>query len=103
VATELRHDPDLAAVVRVAFERARESGELSRGPFPPLEPSIPAEAAKVIAEWLRDGEYDAAIDRIAAEDPDLANPVVEGLAVVIDDRSPTRCAGRIRLRRPGPG
>jgi hypothetical protein len=34
---------------------------------------IPAGAATVIAEWLRDGGCDAAIDRIAAEDADLAN------------------------------
>ena len=73
VATELHLEPDLAAAVHAAQERARESGELPRGTFPPLEPTIPPEAATVIAGWLRDGGYDAAIGQIAAEDPDLAN------------------------------
>ena len=73
MATELHLEPDLAAVVQAARERAQESGELPRATFPPLEPTIPSEAATVIAGWLRDGGYDAAIGRIAAEDPDLAN------------------------------
>jgi len=73
VATELHLEPDLATVVEAARERARESGELPRGTFPPLKPTIPPEAAGVLASWLRDGGYDAAISRIAAEDPDLAN------------------------------
>jgi hypothetical protein len=73
VGTELRLEPDLAAVVKAARERAEESGELPRGTFPPLEATIPPEAAPAIAAWLRDGGYDAAIERIAAEDPDLAN------------------------------
>jgi hypothetical protein len=73
VATELHLDPDLAAVVKAARERAEESGELPRGTFPPPEATIPSEAAPAIAAWLRDGGYDAAIERIAVEDPDLAN------------------------------
>jgi hypothetical protein len=63
----------LAAVVQATRGRAQESGELPRGTFPPLEPTIPQEAATVIAAWLRGGVYDAAIERIAAKDPDLAN------------------------------
>jgi hypothetical protein len=73
VATELHLDPDLAAVVQLARMRIDESGELPRGPFPPFESAIPPEAATIVADWLRDGGFDEAIDRIAAEDPDLAN------------------------------
>jgi hypothetical protein len=71
--TELRLDPELAAVVERARRRAEETGEFPRGPFPPFESSIPPEAAELIREWLRDGGYDEAIAQIAAEDPDLAN------------------------------
>ena len=73
MATELRLDPELAAVVERARRRAREMGELPRGPFAPSESSIPPEVAEVILAWLRDGGYDEAVARIAAEDPDLAN------------------------------
>jgi hypothetical protein len=73
MATELRLDPHLAAIVESARQRAHEMGELPRGPFPPFKSQIPPEAAEVIREWLRDGGYDAAIAQIAAEDPDLAN------------------------------
>ncbi len=73
VATGLHLEPGLAAVVQAARERAEDSGELPRGTFLPLESTIPTEAATVIGEWLRDGGYDAAIGRIAAEEPDLAN------------------------------
>jgi len=73
MATELRLDPQLAAVVVSARRRAHEMGELPRGPFPPFESQIAPAAAEVIREWLRDGGYDSAIAQIAAEDPDLAN------------------------------
>jgi hypothetical protein len=53
--------------------RIEESGELPRGPFQPFESTIPPEAATVVAHWLSDGGFDEAIDRIAAEDADLAN------------------------------
>jgi hypothetical protein len=73
VTTDLHLDPELAALLQRLRQRAVESGELPRGPFPPGEPTIPTDAANVIREWLRDGGYDAAIVRIAADDPDLAN------------------------------
>ncbi len=72
MATELHLEPELAAVVQQARQRAEE-GELARGPFPPFESTIPTEAGKVIAQWLRDGGYDDAVALIGAEDPDLAN------------------------------
>ncbi|PZS17353.1 MAG: hypothetical protein DLM54_09815 [Acidimicrobiales bacterium] len=73
MATELHLDPELAATVRLAQRRAEDAGELPRGSLTASEPTIPPEAAKVIADWLRDGGYDEAIARIATEDPDLAN------------------------------
>lgn len=73
MATELRLDQELADVVQRGRRRAREAGELPRGPFPHYEPPIPPEAAAAVSDWLRDGGYDEAIARIVAEDPDLAN------------------------------
>ena len=59
-------------MVEQARRRAVEMGEIPAraGRF---EPPIPPEAREIIAEWLRDGGYEAAIAQIAAEDPDLAN------------------------------
>lgn len=73
MATTLRLDPDLAAVVERARRRAVEMGELPRGPFAPHESKIPAEVADVILGLLRDGTYAEAVARIAAEDPELAD------------------------------
>lgn len=72
MATELPLDPEFAAVVERARRRAIENGEIpaQAGAF---DPPIPVEARAIIAEWLRDGGYEAAIAEIAAEDPDLAN------------------------------
>lgn len=73
MATELRLDAELAALVERARRRAEAMGELPRGPFGEFESNIPPEAAEAILGWLRDGGYDEAVARIAAEDPDLAN------------------------------
>jgi len=73
VATELHLTADLAAAVVHARHRAEAHGEIQRGPFPAFESTISPEDAEIIAQWLRDGSYDEAIARIAAEDPDLAN------------------------------
>jgi hypothetical protein len=73
MATRLRLDPELTAVVERARRQAEEAGELKRGPFPPFESNIPPEAADALVEWLRDGGYEAAVAQIALEDPDLAN------------------------------
>ena len=73
VATKLRLDPELAAVVERARRRAEAMGELPRAPFPPFEPKIPPEVGQVMLEMLRDGTYDQVVARIAAEDPELAD------------------------------
>ncbi len=73
MATNLHLDPELADVVSRARQRAEEMGEFPRGPFPPFKSNIPSEAAKTLVEWLRNGGFDEAVARIAAEDPDLAN------------------------------
>ncbi|MGH9131314.1 MAG: hypothetical protein ACRDWV_06490 [Acidimicrobiales bacterium] len=73
MASGLHLEPELAAVVQQARQRAKEAGELARGPFPPFESTIPTEAGQVIGHWLRDGGYDIAIALIGADDPDLAN------------------------------
>ena len=73
MATTLRLDPELAAVVERARRRAEEMGELPRGPFPPFESTIPPDVAEIILELLRDGTYADAVARVAAEDPELAD------------------------------
>ena len=71
MATEFHLDPQFASVVERARRRAAAAGELpARGGE--FESEIPIEARAAIAEWLRDGGYDAALAQIAAEDPDLA-------------------------------
>jgi len=87
MATNLHLDPELAAVVGNARQRAMDMGELPRGPFPPFESKIPLEAADALAGWLRGGGYDEAVARVGAEDPDLATEWwPPGVALVIDDR-----------------
>ena len=67
-------DPEFEGIVARARQHAAELGELrkerERKPFvSPLDPEVQA----ILAEWLRDGGYEAAIAEIAAQDPDLAN------------------------------
>ncbi|MGH9293501.1 MAG: hypothetical protein ACRD0B_04040 [Acidimicrobiales bacterium] len=50
MATELRLDPELAAVVELARRRALRMGELRRGPFPPFKSTIPPEARRVVVQ-----------------------------------------------------
>ena len=69
--TNLRLDPALAAVVERGRERMAASGEWPR-PATSFRPDLPAEAVRVITEWLDEGGYDQAVGQIAAEDPDLA-------------------------------
>jgi len=73
MATKLRLDPDLAAVVERARRRAVESGELARGPLQPAEPVLPPDVGDVLLEMLRDGTYAEAVARTVAEDPELAD------------------------------
>jgi hypothetical protein len=72
VATNLRLDPELAAVVERARQRAAAAGELTpaRGlPGPAMRPEV----GEVILELLRDGTYAKAVARIVAEDTELAD------------------------------
>lgn len=65
--------PELREVVERARRAAEEAGELSPPGVGPLRCTIPVEAREAIIELLRDGTYAAAVARIAAEDPDLAD------------------------------
>jgi len=73
MSTGLRLDPELASVVERARRRARKLGEIPHTGGEPAEAAISAEAKEIIAGWLRDGGYEAAIASIGAQDPDLAN------------------------------
>ena len=65
--------PELGRVVERARQAAEAAGEL-RPPAPgPLQSTIPVEAREAIVGLLRDGTYAAAVARVAAEDPDLAD------------------------------
>ena len=66
-------DPELRELVARARRRAEEAGELRPPARGPLRTSISVEVGAVIMELLRDGTYAAAVARIAAEDPDLAD------------------------------
>jgi hypothetical protein len=72
VATNLRLDPELAAVVERARKRAAAAGELTpaRGE---LGPTLRPEVGELILQLLRDGTYAKAVERIVAEDPELAD------------------------------
>lgn len=74
MATALRLDPELSAVVQRARRRAEELGELPGEPISSLEPRISLEVGEVILELLRDGTYAAAVERIVADDPELTDP-----------------------------
>jgi hypothetical protein len=55
-----------------AWRLTRSSGELQARPGPYRSP-VPPEAADAVLELLRDGTYAAAVARVVAEDPDLAD------------------------------
>ena len=66
-------DPELAAVVARARSLAVQSGELLDGSgIGDLAATVPAEARPLLAQWLRDGGYAAALAQIVADDPSLA-------------------------------
>jgi len=71
MATRLKPDPELQAVVERARAQAREQGELLDGlGAPPSEGLSPAIRAAV-ADWVDSGDYDRAVAEIVADDPDL--------------------------------
>lgn len=70
--TKLRLDPDLAATVERARQRALATGELPAAEGSQVKLRIPPEVGAAIGGLLRDGTYAEAVARVAAEDPDLA-------------------------------
>jgi hypothetical protein len=72
VTAGLHLDSELADVVERARRLAAKTGEWPREAIQPFGSTIPTEAADVMSAWLRDGGYDEAVARVAAEDPDLA-------------------------------
>jgi hypothetical protein len=65
--------PQLREAVVRARQAAEAAGEL-RPPEPgPCRSPLPPEAAEAILELLRDGTYAAAVARVVAEDPELAD------------------------------
>jgi hypothetical protein len=60
-------------VVERARRAAEAAGELRPPAAGPLRSTIPAEAREAIIGLLRDGTYAAAVARIGADDPDLAD------------------------------
>ena len=64
--------PDLQAVVELARESARASGELLDGPgTPPPSDGLSAAVRAGVADWVDSGDYDRAVAEIVAGDPDL--------------------------------
>jgi hypothetical protein len=65
--------PELRRVVEQARQAAEAVGELRPPAAGPLRSTIPVEAREAIIGLLPDGTYAAAVARIAAEDPTLAD------------------------------
>jgi hypothetical protein len=70
--TDLRLDPELAAVVVRARQHADAVGEL-HPPVGHFESPLSSEARAVVAAWIADGGYHSAVAAVVAEDPDLAD------------------------------
>ena len=73
VSTKLRLEPELAASVERARQRAAETGELTPAQGSSAPPKLPPEVARVIGSLLRDGTYAEAVARVVALEPDLAD------------------------------
>jgi hypothetical protein len=71
MATQLRIDPELQAIVERAREQARRHGELRDEPWTPPRDPLPAEAQAALKDWVASGDYDRAVAEIVADDPDL--------------------------------
>lgn len=69
----LRSDPELAAVVERARERAETMGELRAEPWSASDVLSSAEAREIVAAWASDGGYDCALAAVVIDDVDLAN------------------------------
>jgi len=73
MASTLRLEPDLAAVVDRARTLTEDAGEVTPGQGMSFESRVPPEVGVAIIELLRDGTYAAAVARVVADDPDLAD------------------------------
>jgi hypothetical protein len=71
MATKLKLDPGLQAVVERARELARERGELLDRPWTPPADPLPEAAREALRDWVDSGDYDRAVAEIVADDPDM--------------------------------
>lgn len=71
VATRMKLDPELQAVVERARVLARERGELRDGPGAPPSDGLSPAVRAAVADWVDSGDYDRAVAEIVADDPDL--------------------------------
>ncbi|MGI8807465.1 MAG: hypothetical protein ACR2KK_06430 [Acidimicrobiales bacterium] len=69
----LRSDPELAAVVERARERAETVGELRAEPWSVPALPLSPEAREIVASWASDGGYDCALAAVVVDDGDLAD------------------------------
>jgi hypothetical protein len=66
-------NPELRELVARARRRAEAAGEMRPPGRGPLQSSVSPEVGEILLELLRDGTYAAAVARIAADDPDMAD------------------------------
>jgi len=64
---------EISPELRQVVERARQTAEAAGELRPPAVGPIRAEAREAVIGLLRDGSYAAAVARIAAADPELAD------------------------------
>ena len=73
MATKLRSDPELAALVTRSRGQAETAGELRRPSDEPVTCKLEPRACEIVVSWIRHGGYDRAVAEIVAADPDLAD------------------------------
>jgi hypothetical protein len=65
--------PELAAVVARARLAAQAAGELRSIPRGSPGAGLASDARMTLADWLSSGDYDRAVAKIVADDPELAS------------------------------
>jgi hypothetical protein len=65
--------PELGEVVARVRRAALEAGEIGSSPLGAYRSPVSREAGEAIIALLRDGTYAAAVNRVVAEDPELAD------------------------------
>lgn len=73
MATDLRSDPDLVAIVAQAQAEAERSGDLRTLPPGRINLASDVAASSALARWGQSGGYRSAVAAVAAADPDLAD------------------------------